>query len=333
MKNKVINIIGIPLITFSLFVFESSDPQYYLSELFWSFLISLILWQGNGLIIKVLNNYVPWRQPAAPRVLIQIGISAIFTIWLTYFAVKYLYSDVYEAHFSSLVFRKNLFIFLIISLLYNAVYTGSYLFRKWRGSIIESEALKRQNIISQYESLKNQVNPHFLFNSINTMIGLIDENTELAKEYGHQFAEIYRQILVKGKEELITLKEELEIVEIQCRLFESRFGAGLIFNLEVPASYQEKKIPPLTLQMLIENAVKHNMISLTQPLTIKISTMDDALQVSNNIQRKNYGSETTQLGIENIKMRYKFLTNREVVVREDQETFSVVLPLIDQKEK
>lgn len=223
--------------------------------------------------------------------------------------------------------------FLIISLLYNAVYKGSHFFKKWRGSIIEAQELKRQSLISQYESLKNQVNPHFLFNSINTMIGLIDEEPELAKEYGHQFAEIYRHILVKGKEELITLKEELEIVNIQRQLFKARFGKGLIFILEVPASHFGKKIPPLTLQMLVENAIKHNTISLKHPLTIKMKIGNGELRISNNIQRKNLKTESTQMGIENIKMRYKFLTDREVVVREDQTTFTVLLPLLDQKEK
>ncbi len=333
MKNRVVNIIGIPLLTLLLFVFECSDPQYYMSELIWSFFISLILWQGNALIIKGLNNYIPWRQHAAPRVFIQIGLSILFTAWLSYLAVKYLYSGVYEAHFSSLVFRRHLFVFLIISLLYNAIYTGSHFFGKWRLSIVEAEELKRQNIISQYESLKNQINPHFLFNSVNTMIGLIDDDPKLAKEYGHQFAEIYRQILVKGKEELIMLKEELEIVEVQRKLFSSRFGEGLIFDLKIPASSLNKKLPPLTLQMLIENAIKHNSISLKQPLIIEIIVEGGELRVSNNVQLKNLEFESTHLGIENIRMRYKFLTNRKVVVEEDNLKFSVILPLLEQKEK
>lgn len=285
------------------------------------------------MIIKGLNSYIPWRQPAAPRLLIQIGISVLFTIWLTYFAVKYLYAGVYETHFSSLVFRKNLFVLIIISLLYNALYTGSHFFRKWRSSIVEAEELKRQNLISQYESLKNQINPHFLFNSVNTMIGLIDENPELAKEYGHQFATIYRQILVKGKEELITLKEELEIVEIQRQLFKSRFGEALIFNLSIPESCFTKKIPPLTLQMLIENAIKHNSISAQKPLTIDIIADENTMTITNNIQPKNIKVETTQMGIENIKSRYKFLTDKDLIIEDDQKLFKVQLPLLDQKEK
>lgn len=334
MKKRLLNIIGIPLITFSLFVFECSDPQYYLQELIWSFFISLALWEGNGLINRQLNNYIPWRQPAAPRIFIQIGISVIFTAWITYFAVKYLYSGVYEAHFSSIVFRKNLFVFLIISLLYNAVSTGTHFFKQWRKSIVEAEELKRQNLMSQYESLKNQINPHFLFNSINTLIGLIDENAEMAKNYGLQFSRIYRYILDKGNEELISLSEELEIVEMQKQLFESRFGKGLVFILNIEQGLANKLLPPLTLQMLIENAIKHNAISIKSPLTIEISSRgDNTLVIKNNIHTKNVKEITTKVGLENIKKRYQYLTNSEVVVTESKEEFIVTIPLLDRKEK
>jgi len=206
-------------------------------------------------------------------------------------------------------------------------------FEQWRKSIVEAGELKRQNVISQYESLKNQVNPHFLFNSMNTMIGLIDENPTLAKEYGHQFAEIYRHILVKGNEEIISLEEELKIVDIQRKLFKSRFEDGLIYNLEIPSEYLSKKIPPLTLQMVIENAVKHNAISLKKPLRIDVVAKENKLIVTNNIIRKNIETESTQVGIENILKRYKYLTSREVVIKEDLDSFTVVLPLLDKKEK
>lgn len=334
MKRKLLNIIGIPLITFSLFVFECSDPQYYLQELIWSFFISLALWEGNGLINGQLNRYIPWRQPVAPRIFIQIGISVIFTAWVTYLAVKYLYSGVYEAHFSSLVFRRNLFVFLIISLLYNAITTGAHFFRQWRQSIVESEELKRQNLISQYESLKNQINPHFLFNSVNTLIGLIDEDPEMAKTYGLHFSKIYRYVLDKGNKELISLNEELDIVEIQKQLFESRFGKGLIFNVDVNEELKHKKLPPLTLQMLIDNALKHNAVSPKSPLTIDINSIGDhTIVVKNNIQPKNLIEETTQIGIENIKKRYQYLTDRHVVINKSNETFIVEIPLLSKKEK
>ncbi|MEO9802081.1 MAG: histidine kinase [Reichenbachiella sp.] len=329
MKKTVINIIGIPLVTIGLFVFQCSDPRFYFSELIWCFFISITLWQGNGWLIKLLNRHLPWRQPATYRVLIQIGLSVLFTIWLTYFAVKYLYAGVYHAHFSSLVFRGNLFVFLIISLLYNAVYTGGNLFKQWRESIVEAEEWKRQNLISQYEALKNQINPHFLFNSINTMLGLIEKHPKLAIEFGHRFAEIYRQILVKGAKELITLREEIQIIDIQSELLKSRFGKALNIISNIPENVMDKLLPPLSLQHLIENAIKHNQISTKCPLKIELDVENDLIRVVNNKQVRNYKTPSTETGLSNIRKRYQYFTDREVVIADNEGSFSVQIPLLD----
>jgi len=334
LSRRFLNIVAIPLITFLLFVFECSDPQYYIYELLWSFCISFILWHGNGLIITLLDYYVPWRQPAAPRVFVQIGLSVLLTAWVTYFAVKFLYSTVYEVHFGSLVFRKTLFLFLIISLLYNAIYTGLHFFKQWRLSIVHAEELKHQNLVSQYGALKDQINPHFLFNSLNTLIGLIDENAELAKDYGRHFAKIYRYILDKGQQELLTLREELGIISIQKELLRSRFGESLRIEVKTDENLHNKLIPPLTLQMLLENAIKHNKISSQSPLVIEIVTSNhQTLVVKNNIQRKNIQEVSTQLGIKNITKRYEFLTDRKVSITDDNNFYTVELPLLDKKEK
>jgi two-component system, LytTR family, sensor kinase len=334
MNSRLSRLIGIPLITFSLFVFECSDPQYYFVELIWSFFMVLILWTGNRLIISRLDAYIPWREKAAPRVFIQLGLSILLTIWVAYIAGFLLYKVVYQAHFSSLAFRKYLFIFLIISLLYNALHTGYHFFQNWRLSMVKAEELKRESLKAQYDSLKNQINPHFLFNSINTLIGLIDEDPELAKNYGVQFAKIYRYILEKGSEELIALSEELNIVKIQQELFESRFGAGLVFKIDVTERANRLCIPPLTLQMLVENAIKHNIISESKPLTIHIrSVEDDKLIVTNNKQGKNVKGDNTMLGIENIKQRVSYLSEHVVKIEDLAEQFIVSIPLLDNPKK
>lgn len=332
MSKRIVNIAGIPFFTALLFAFERTDPQFYLSELAWSCGVSAILWFGNGLIIMGLDRTIPWRNPAAPRIFIQVGLSTILTAWVTYGGLQFLYAYIYEAHFSNLVFRRGLFLLMVISWLYNAIYTGHHFFAQWRHSIIEAEELKRQSIESQYESLKDQINPHFLFNSINTLIGLIDEDPELAKEYGHYFAKVYRYILDKGREELIPLKEELQIIDIQRKLLDARFGKGLVLNVNVPLVAQERLVPPLCLQMLLENAVKHNMASEDHPLNIDISvTDDDEVEVRNNIQRKN-AIQSTQLGLSNIKRRYALMTTRPITVTEG-DFFTVKLPLLEAQSK
>ena len=328
MKNRLINIVGVPLFTFLLFVFECSDPQYYIWELIWCFCISIVLWEGNSLLIKLLNIHVPWRSKVGPRLVIQFGLSILLTLWITYFSVKLLYNELYDAHFSSLAFRKSLFLFLIISLLYNAIFTGTHFFRQWRKSIIETEELKRQNLVSQYESLKDQINPHFLFNSLNTLIGLIDEDPNLAKEYGHLFSRIYRYILERGRDQTVPLREEIEIVEIHRKLLKSRFGNKIDITLQVDPPAHDACVPPLTLQMLVENAVKHNAFTLKDPLRIQIKSLqDNRLRIENNRLPKNIRQQSTGIGLENIKKRYQFLTDRKVEV-EQTEKFIVTVPLI-----
>jgi sensor histidine kinase YesM len=328
LRKRLLNIIGVPLLTFILFVFECSDPQYYFWELIWCFCISIVLWEGNSLLIKILNIHVPWRSKATPRLIIQFGLSILLTLWVTYFSVMLLYNWLYEAHFSSLAFRKNLFLFLIISLLYNAIFTGTHFFRQWRKSIIEAEELKRQNLISQYESLKDQINPHFLFNSLNTLIGLIDEDPNLAKEYGHLFSRIYRYILERGRNETVALQEEIEIVEIHRKLLKSRFGNKIDIKIDIDPTTQNAFVPPLTLQMLVENAVKHNAFTTANPLLVQIkSTHDQRLRIENNMVPKNFRQQSTGIGLENIKKRYQFLTDRKVEV-EQNEKFIVTIPLI-----
>ena len=327
-RNRLIDIIGIPGFTILLFLFESSDPRYYALELGWSLCISMLLWFGNGCLIRYLDKQIPWRAPAGSRLFIQLGLSTILTAWVTYFALQGLYAWVYDAHFSNLIFRRGLFLFLILSWLYNAIYTGHHFFMQWRNSIIETEELKRQNLISQYESLKAQINPHFLFNSINTIIGLIDEDPQVAKEQGHYFAKVYRYILDKGNQETISLDEEVAIIRIQQKLIEARFGSRIQIKINVNPNLVNRKIPPLALQMLVDNAIKHNVATEKNPLTIHIETNDEGyLRVSNNLQRKNNNS-STHLGMNNLIKRYELLTKKPVIIY-NEGRYEVRIPLLD----
>jgi len=324
LPRYLVPFIGIGFFTLLLFLFESSEPRYFAIEFFWSFCMSCVLWCGNGCIIWVLNWYVPWRNPTFPRLIIQVGMSTIFTAWATFYSTRFLYEEIYDVHFSNIVFRKAFFLFLILSWLYHATYTGWHFFKQWRKSLLDQEQLKRQNLLSQYESLKNQINPHFLFNSINTLIGLIDEDTELAKKYGQHFSKVYRYILEKGNEQLVPLSEEFEVINLQKQLLEWRFGMAI--KISMPDTISDRQLPPLALQMLLENAIKHNKATLKKPLAVDFYLEGEFVVVSNNIQLKQVGY-TSKLGLENIIKRYEFLGMDQVIV-EQSEHFIVKLPLI-----
>lgn len=294
------------------------------------FLLSIILWEGNRWINKILNKHVKWQENVTVRILIQVGINVVFTTWITYYYSKWLYYFIYDETYPiESLFKQFLFITIIISLLYNAIYSGEYFFIKWKKTLIESEELKRQSIVAQYESLKNLINPHFLFNSLNTLIGLINENKEVAIQYGEHFSKVYRYLLDHKDDNVVSLKNELDIIIKVVFLFEKRFGKSFEAEIKVEETVMNKLIPPLTLQMLLENAIKHNIISIDNPLKIQIFNEGEThLVVKNSLNKKNLLEKSTELGLDTIKKRYQFISNQEVLISETETEFIVIIPLI-----
>jgi Histidine kinase len=331
-KNILIRLIGVPFLTFLLYVFDCSDPKYYIYQLLSFFVLSIVLWEGNRWITIVLNKHVKWQDNISVRILIQIAINLVFTTWATYFYSKWLFFYIYdEAYPIEILFKQFLFITIIISLLYNAIYSSEYFFKKWKNGLVETEELKRQNLIAQYESLKNLINPHFLFNSLNTLIGLISEDKKVAIQYGEYFAKVYRYLLDHKDDKVVALSDEMDIIYKLIFLFKARYGNSFDVKINIPKHLNTKLIAPLTLQMLLENAIKHNIISKEYPLKLDITCeSDDYLVVTNNLQKKNRRGETTKLGLETIKKRYQFISQEEVIVIEYNKLFIVKIPLIDQ---
>ena len=207
--------------------------------------------------------------------------------------------------------------------------TGRSFLINWRKAAVDSERLKRESVKAQYEALKNQVNPHFLFNSLNALTNLVYEDQDKAAKFIKQLSEVYRYVLDTRDKELVTLEEELRFVKSFVYLQEIRFGDNLKFELSMDANPGELQVAPLALQLLIENAIKHNIISREQPLHIRITNSNDWIIVENNVQRKTMITEShTGMGLENIRQRYKFLSDKPMEVIEAEGNFVVKLPLI-----
>ncbi len=179
--------------------------------------------------------------------------------------------------------------------------------------------------------LRNQVNPHFLFNSLNTLSSLIYENQDTAAEYIRKLSRVYRYVLEQKEKELVKLKTELDFIKAYIYLYELRFTNMLTFEIKISDESKDCFIAPMTLQMLIENAVKHNIVSKKKQLTIKISSKDEYLVISNNLQKKQIKEYSSELGLKNIKSRYAFISDKEVIVEETNEHFTVKIPLIKRK--
>ena len=205
---------------------------------------------------------------------------------------------------------------------------GLFLLYKWRFSLAELERFKKDNAEFQFESLRSQVNPHFLFNSLNTLSSLIYENQEKAGSFIRELSDVYRYILENRGKELLMLREELAVARSYIYLAQLRFDKNLIVRLNISSDYNTKKIAPLTLQLLIENAVKHNVISKRKPLFVDIFVEGKYLIVKNNLQKKVSKEYSSHLGLKNIQSRYAFLTEDKMEILESETEFVVKIPLI-----
>lgn len=219
---------------------------------------------------------------------------------------------------------------LIANLLSVGIDESTYSMKKWRENTLEKEQLEKINVQSQLESLKNQVNPHFLFNSLNSLSSLIDEEPEKAEQFVDEMAKVYRYLLQTNEDVLTTLDIELGFIQSYYHLLKTRYGAGIQLNVDVAARDRTYQLPPLTLQMLVENAVKHNVIHAGRPLLIEIRTTDaDQLLVRNNYQRRTGGRiASNQVGLSNISAKYRLLAQSDLIVLSDDDHFTVILPLL-----
>ncbi len=217
---------------------------------------------------------------------------------------------------------------LIVTVMISSIYEAIYGFEMWKRSLVENERLKKERAEAQLISLNNQLRPHFLFNSLNTLIALIPQKPEKAVAFTEELARVYRYLLnVVGHEQLISLGEEIKVVRSFIFLWKSRFGDKLSFELDIPEEALSFQLPPLSLQMLCENAVKHNEVSEDRPLQVRVWAEGDRLLVRNNFQPRRHRSGNGK-GLQNIRNRYRFLTEREVEVWQDAAYFVVCIPLL-----
>jgi len=201
---------------------------------------------------------------------------------------------------------------------------------KYQANQIKEQKLKVVKISTEHESLKSQIGPHFLFNSLNVLNGLIDENPDKAQEFVSELSSVYRYVLEQKDKSLVSLREEIEFSKTYMNLVQKRFEDGLEFEIEenVP---EDLEIVPLSLQILLENCIKHNRISSVEPLKVKVYLEEGKLVIHNNLQIKNQLKESTGKGLQNIINRYKSFTRKEVEINQTATDFTVKLPLLTEK--
>lgn len=242
-------------------------------------------------------------------------------------SIRYLWDPIMQdmqPNFILKILTSFIFSFLVI-----ALYEIVFLSYQVSISIKEKEELKREKLSSELSGLKEQLNPHFLFNSLNTLSALISTEPLRAESFVSKLARVYRYILDKGSEDIVSLHQELNYLQAYIHLLKERFGESLIVNLNVDEMISmNKKIIPLSLQICFENCVKHNIVTYEKPLTVEICFSGQYIFVINNLQPLQLNEPASGVGIKNIKKRYAYFTNLPVVVDSNEKTFSIGLPLL-----
>jgi len=222
-------------------------------------------------------------------------------------------------------FAVNLFMVLSVILFI----FGFHFFKRWKEQQVLAAELEKEKTLVQYDNLKNQLNPHFLFNSLSSLNSLIFENPQLASEFLQQLSKVYRYVLEHKEKNLVLLDTEIKFVKHYVQLLKARFEEGMDVTFDITEPALSKGITPVTLQILIENAMKHNTTQKSSPLDIKIFTEGDYLVVQNKMQKRQVIESSNGQGLENLKNLYHYLSEKEVMVEHDNDVFIVKIPLLE----
>jgi hypothetical protein len=336
-NDRWLRITGIPATTlFATFVlsrfFEGVELlplwQVFLSNLFitwvgWEFSLGILIWSRR-------------KYPGIHEVKRRLGISFALYFIVTVFldSILLLTNNHFEIfapyHITTGDFFKMIIFGIFIAMTIGCLYEAVYFFSLWKKTAHEKEGLRQENLHSQFQSLKNQVNPHFLFNSLNSLSTLIECDKKKAIDFIHGMSQVYRYILSTDESELATVQGEIEFIRSYFYLLNTRFGDNLKEEIAISPECMQKRIPPLTLQILIENAVKHNIVSSSKPLYLKIfSSAENELTVSNNLQKKTNVMTSNLFGLRNINNRYKLLNEPGIKIHENESSYNVSVPLIN----
>ncbi len=290
-----------------------------------------LLWLGCRKIVTYLSVKLPWTQFPVKHLVVEILAIVLYTLIIS--VILHGLGDLLQfKHLTRVSFIVDFAVSTFISIIISLAHEGIFFFHQWKTNLIKAETLEKENILTKYETLKNQVNPHFLFNTLNTLLGLIDENKEMASEYVESMALFYRKLLEYGNQNLVTVREELEMIDLYYGLQKIRYGKGFILEVDLFEDDKAALMPPLTLQMLVENALKHNSTAISEPLIVNVSSTEKQyLTVKNNLQPRSDAHEGTGLGLKNIINRYALVTSKEVFINKNLSYFTVALPLITQK--
>ena len=294
------------------------------------FLIGIGSWRTQVTI----QNFIQAKYPSLKQTRTRVAMMAsviipVMSLSVLFIFFIYDYFNLFQYQIKTNDIEYGLLTGFSVNLIFPTLYEVDYVVERLKESILEKETLKQEALQHEFDALKNQVNPHFLFNCFNTLSSLISEDKAKAEVFLNELSKVYRYLLRNNKDGLSTVENEIKFIRSYYGLLKTRHGEALQMTIEIDKRYNPYLLPSLTLQLLVENVVKHNQLSKAYPLVIEIfTTAGNKLVVNNNLQRRTVKAPSNRVGLENIQAKYELLNQQGFQVMEDGKNFTVVLPLI-----
>ncbi len=292
-----------------------------------SLVLVIAIWEVIRNIDRYLNKVLPFERNIPLRITVQLLAGAVLGLFIrmtVYYFGEPLLPFKLDEMFSAAIW----IIYIMFPGIINLGFFTYHFIVRWQFSVIQNERLEREKAQVQFDNLKNQLNPHFLFNALSSLNSLIMEDQRLASEFVQQLSRVYRYVLQYKDQSSVNLTTELNFIQHYISLLQTRFKEAITISVEVDNEAKEHRIVPVTLQILIENAIKHNIISEEQPLSIEIFNSGDYLVVSNNLQLRKHVESSNKQGLKNMKSLYAFLSDKPVQIEQTDIRFSVKVPLL-----
>ncbi len=328
--KKIIWIAGLVLVAILVYLGYINPEETHYFTIGWVLFVFILLWIGNQGITRFFERKYSWTRFGRKRFFGQLFAGMLYSLIVlnaAYFSFKLLFTE--DPPVLAQIIVMNVW-GIVITIPAYSIYFGLHFLKQWQHSEIEVERYQKETTISQLTNLKNHLDPHFLFNNLNILSSLIDKDRDLSQEFLVRFAQVYRTLLLNKGEDLVTLEEELEFIQSYIFLIETRFEQNIQFDVNISSDAYFFMLPPLTIQMLIENAIKHNNITQARPLQIKITTNGDRLHVCNSLFEKPEDLKTKSgTGLNNIKARFRYFTDEELVFQKNDDEFRASVPMLE----
>ncbi len=328
------SVIGILILGIaSTYLFNASNFQYtYIEALITVgvvFFFATCDWLINRAFLIFLRKKYPDLKDSVQRIIFLFLAIVTTVVVVDFIGTKFFSLFSLNVNYNFQERAKALLTIIFISIMTMAIYEAIYFYVRLKKSIQEEEQTKQAIIQAQLDTLRNQAQPHFFFNTLNTLRDIIDQNSkEDAKEFVDKLSDMYRFLLEAGNANLISLRDELKFSKAYIHIQSERFGDNLKLNWNIPEAFLDTMIVPMSLQLLLENAIKHNVISKAKPLEVNINIKDECIVVYNKIQVKSTQLPSTKVGLKNIQKRYALITKKLIEIVNNGHLFSVSLPLL-----